>query len=149
MRTCTGCREVTAQAALVRLSFVSEGDHAGGRASPGAEALVTGRGPGRGAYVHARPACVEAAARGGLARSFRRAIPAQMVRGLVLTAPPSGGAAGRAQVPAGDPTAPPSGGAAGRAQVPAGDDMSPTVDNLAVPASPTAKSRLASWTEKL
>ena len=39
------------------------------------------------------------------------------------TAPPSGGAAGRARVPAGDGTAPPSGGAAGRARVPAGDDL--------------------------
>ena len=41
------------------------------------------------------------------------------------TAPPSGGAAGRARVPPVDGTAPPSGGAAGRARVPAVDGTAP------------------------
>jgi hypothetical protein len=44
---------------------------------------------------------------------------------LDQTAPPFGGAAGRAQVPAVDQTAPPFGGAAGRAQVPAACDGVP------------------------
>ncbi|TMQ10927.1 MAG: YlxR family protein [Deltaproteobacteria bacterium] len=61
MRTCTGCRQVAPQRALVRLVL------------DGARLVVDGDRcrPGRGAYVHPRPACVTAA---GLSRSFRRAI---------------------------------------------------------------------------
>ena len=69
LRTCTGCRAVEPQAVLARVHFA--GDQ-----------LVAGRGPGRGAYVHVRPACLEGAARGGLARSFRRAIPPMQLRAL-------------------------------------------------------------------
>ena len=76
MRTCIGCREVCPQASLVRVSF------AGTR-------LVPGHGPGRGAYVHARSSCVEAAARGGLARSFRRAIPAAAIRDIAIEMSPT------------------------------------------------------------
>jgi uncharacterized protein len=69
LRTCTGCRAVEPQSALARLTLV--GDQ-----------LVAGRGPGRGAYVHVRPSCLEGASRGGLARSFRRSISSSQVRGL-------------------------------------------------------------------
>jgi len=64
VRTCAGCRKTAAKAALVRI--VLRGD-----------ALVVDaqrRKPGRGAYVHARTACVEEALHGGLARSFRHRI---------------------------------------------------------------------------
>jgi hypothetical protein len=56
------------------------------------------------------------------------------IRALQLvdgTAPPFGGAAGGAQVPAGDGTAPPFGGAAGGAQVPAGDRTAPPFGGVA------------------
>ncbi|MGE0868292.1 MAG: YlxR family protein [Kofleriaceae bacterium] len=61
MRTCTGCRAVEPQSALVRLVF--DGPH-----------LVIDRRRrlfGRGAYVHSRVGCVTVA---GLAKSLRRAV---------------------------------------------------------------------------
>ena len=64
MRTCVGCRQVVPQSALVRV--VCED----GRAILD-EAR---RHVGRGAWVHATRACVNHATRGGLARSFKRAI---------------------------------------------------------------------------
>ena len=79
-RTCTGCRAVVPQAELVRLTLV--GDQL--VVDQGAR-----RGPGRGAYVHVRPSCLEGASRGGLARSFRRAISASQVRGLAAKLSPT------------------------------------------------------------
>jgi len=76
LRTCTGCRAVEPQAALVRVSW--SGDN-----------LVVGRGSGRGAYVHGRTSCLEGAVRGGLARSFRRAIPPAQLRGLAAKLSPT------------------------------------------------------------
>ncbi|MGE0545647.1 MAG: YlxR family protein [Kofleriaceae bacterium] len=61
MRTCTGCRAVEPQSALVRVAFDGPG-------------LVLDRErklPGRGAYVHSRVGCVTVA---GLAKSLRRAV---------------------------------------------------------------------------
>ncbi|MEO6776572.1 MAG: YlxR family protein [Kofleriaceae bacterium] len=78
LRTCIGCRAVEPQAALVRMAFV-----------PGHDELVVGHGPGRGAYVHSRASCLTGAARGGLARSFRRAIPAATLRGLAAKLSPT------------------------------------------------------------
>jgi len=69
LRTCTGCRAVEPQSALARVML--RGDQ-----------LVVGKGSGRGAYVHARPACLDGAARGGMARSFRRGISPMQLRGL-------------------------------------------------------------------
>lgn len=65
-RTCVGCRQIDAQAALWRAVV-----DAAGRLQ-----LQRGerRQPGRGAYVHKRAACLVAATRGGFARSFRRAV---------------------------------------------------------------------------
>ena len=63
VRTCVGCRERDAQRDLVRLVMV-----------PGGSAAVdrSGSRPGRGAYVHRRRPCVEAAlAHGALARALR------------------------------------------------------------------------------
>jgi len=63
VRTCVGCRERAAQRDLLRLVAVSNGSI---RVDP--ERSL----PGRGAYVHRRRACVEAAlARGAVARVLR------------------------------------------------------------------------------
>ena len=63
VRTCVGCRERAAKADLLRLVVAAGGSV---RPDPG------GSGPGRGAYVHRRRSCVEAAlSLGGLARGLR------------------------------------------------------------------------------
>jgi predicted RNA-binding protein YlxR (DUF448 family) len=83
MRTCTGCRIIAPQRELVRLVLRERSVAAGGARgrAPGGLHLVidpTPRLPGRGAYVHANPACVTVA---GLSRSFRRQIrPADVLR---------------------------------------------------------------------
>lgn len=64
LRTCVGCRRVVSQATLLRV-VLSDGT------------VVVDeerRRPGRGAWVHRERACVQNAARGGLQRSFRRAV---------------------------------------------------------------------------
>lgn len=61
VRTCVGCRATAPQRELVRVAVVE------GRAVVDLER----RQPGRGAWVHPRPACLAGAGRGGLARSFR------------------------------------------------------------------------------
>jgi predicted RNA-binding protein YlxR (DUF448 family) len=63
IRTCVGCQQRDEQKKLVR--WVAE---ASGRIKIDEAA----RQPGRGAYVHRSRACLEAAARGGFARSLRR-----------------------------------------------------------------------------
>jgi predicted RNA-binding protein YlxR (DUF448 family) len=70
MRTCTGCRAVAPQRELVRVAV------------DGARLVVDRerRLPGRGAYVHPRPACVTAP---GLAKSFRRAVTPQDLHRIV------------------------------------------------------------------
>ena len=63
LRTCVGCRQRDEKRVLVRLVAIP-GD--------GARVDRTGSAPGRGAYVHRDPACVEAAlAHGALARALR------------------------------------------------------------------------------
>lgn len=62
-RTCVGCRRVADQSELTRFVLV------GGVVHPD----PAGTAPGRGAWLHPRQECFEAAARrGGFARSFRR-----------------------------------------------------------------------------
>lgn len=51
-RTCVACREESGKPALTRLVRLPAGGVAVDR---------TGRAPGRGAYLHASPACIEAA----------------------------------------------------------------------------------------
>jgi uncharacterized protein len=66
VRTCVGCRERAAKADLLRLNVGTGGSV---RVDP------SGSGPGRGAYVHRRRSCVEAAlSRGVLARGLRTAL---------------------------------------------------------------------------
>ncbi|MGD0805966.1 MAG: YlxR family protein [Anaerolineales bacterium] len=55
-RMCIGCREALAKRALVRVA----------RTPDGVKIDPTGKAPGRGAYVHDRSACWEAALRGPL-----------------------------------------------------------------------------------
>lgn len=75
LRTCVGCRKVVypsllGQADLLRIAILD------GKAVVDARR----RQPGRGAWVHRTPTCVRNAARGGLARSFRRAVdPAELL----------------------------------------------------------------------
>lgn len=64
MRTCVGCRQVVPQAQLLRLAVVDERVVADPRR----------RAAGRGVYVHARPDCLRAAGKGGLARSLKRGV---------------------------------------------------------------------------
>lgn len=71
IRTCVGCRAAVPQAELVRIAVVD------GR-------LVADprrRAPGRGAYLHARTACVGGASK-GLARSLKRAVSRGEVEAL-------------------------------------------------------------------
>jgi predicted RNA-binding protein YlxR (DUF448 family) len=63
VRTCVGCRGRAPKADLLRLNVGAAGSI---RLDP------SGSGPGRGAYVHRRRSCVEAAlSRGALARGLR------------------------------------------------------------------------------
>jgi predicted RNA-binding protein YlxR (DUF448 family) len=62
-RTCVGCQKRDEQKNLVR--WVAE-------ESGRIKIDETERQPGRGAYVHRARGCVEAAVKGGFARSFRR-----------------------------------------------------------------------------
>jgi uncharacterized protein len=63
VRTCVGCRERAAKADLLRLIVGAGGS---------VRLDQSGSGPGRGAYVHRRRSCVEAAlSRGALARGLR------------------------------------------------------------------------------
>jgi predicted RNA-binding protein YlxR (DUF448 family) len=70
MRTCTGCRAIAPQRELVRVVV------------DGARLVVDRdrRRPGRGAYVHPRPACVTVP---GLARSLRRSVAREDVQRIV------------------------------------------------------------------
>ena len=87
IRTCVGCRAAVPQAELVRIATV-EGK---------AVADPRRRLPGRGAYVHARPACLVAAGKGGLARSFKRNVNKAELDGLTRAL---GVASGGASAPA-------------------------------------------------
>ena len=70
-RTCVGCRVTAPKGALVRVV----------RTPAGIVAVdAAGSAPGRGAYVHRRAVCVEAAVRrGGLARSLRAGLGPEIV----------------------------------------------------------------------
>ncbi|HEX6332291.1 MAG TPA: YlxR family protein [Actinomycetota bacterium] len=63
VRTCVGCRTAAPKRSLLRIARLPDG-----------RVIVdpTGKAPGRGAYVHRDPGCVDAAlARGGLWRMLR------------------------------------------------------------------------------
>jgi predicted RNA-binding protein YlxR (DUF448 family) len=66
VRTCVGCREEAGKRALIRLVRGPDG---------AVRADATGRAPGRGAYLHADAACLEAARR---RRALERALKAEV-----------------------------------------------------------------------
>ena len=69
-RTCVGCREVAGKQALIRLIRRHEG---------GAAIDATGRGAGRGAYLHAAAECLEKARkRRTLDRALRTTIQPEL-----------------------------------------------------------------------
>jgi uncharacterized protein len=70
VRTCVACRQTAGKRELVRVT----------RSRDGAVTVdVTGRAPGRGAYVHADLACVaEARRRRGLERALRGPVPPEV-----------------------------------------------------------------------
>jgi uncharacterized protein len=74
VRTCAGCRQEASQRRLIRLVRRPEG---------GAAVDSTGRAPGRGAYVHDDPGCVESARkRHALDRALRTQIQPELWREL-------------------------------------------------------------------
>ncbi len=75
VRTCVGCRARAVKSSLVRV-VAGEG---GLRPDP------SGSAPGRGAYLHATRACVEAASsRGALAKALRTGVSSDEVGRLML-----------------------------------------------------------------
>jgi predicted RNA-binding protein YlxR (DUF448 family) len=73
-RTCVGCVSTTNKRDLVRVVRTPEGR---------VEADPTGKRPGRGAYVHADPACwSRALTKGGLSRSLKVSISPDDVAAL-------------------------------------------------------------------
>ena len=77
VRTCVGCREAAGRRGLVRLVRGPDGAVRSDR---------TGRAPGRGAYLHPDPACLEQARRKhGLERALRAQVPAELWGELATT----------------------------------------------------------------
>jgi predicted RNA-binding protein YlxR (DUF448 family) len=78
VRMCVGCRRRGGKGSLVRVVRAADGSAVVDRG---------GTAPGRGAYVHADPACVEAAfARGALLRALRAGVGsdgAARLRGMI------------------------------------------------------------------
>ena len=128
IRTCVGCRTAVPQAELVRIAQVD------GRAV----ADPRRRMPGRGAYVHARPACVAAAGKGGLARSLRRNVTRAELDGLARDLRAAGGGADSG-TPGGSPQQPDiiSSGQAGADAVEIGSPSSTRTMSNPGPTSPT------------
>jgi predicted RNA-binding protein YlxR (DUF448 family) len=130
IRTCVGCRAAGPQAELVRIATVD------GRAVADPRRRL----PGRGAYVHARPACVAAAARGGLARTLRRNVTRTEVDGLARelgVGPRAGGGSARAEAGArpGDPGIIPSGESPAEAVEIGSPSSTPTMSNPRPPVT--------------
>jgi predicted RNA-binding protein YlxR (DUF448 family) len=60
-RTCVGCRETLAKRALIRVV----------RSPDGVQVDLTGKMPGRGAYLHDRVSCWESSLKGALSNALR------------------------------------------------------------------------------
>ncbi len=101
VRTCVGCREATAPADLVRLVVAPDGT---------VVPDLAGKLPGRGAWVHLRPACLSAAPRAlpramkgkvdasALEQRVRDAVQQALQAGLSLAAAGGGVVGGRSAV---------------------------------------------------
>lgn len=66
-RTCVGCREVQPKRSLIRIV----------RGTEGVEVDLSGKKPGRGAYLHDQLSCWEKALKGNLAKALRTEITAE------------------------------------------------------------------------
>lgn len=74
-RTCVGCRGRATKAELIRIVRGPTGE---------VELDLTGSAPGRGAYLHRRLECLEAAfARGSLGRALRTSVSAERAATLM------------------------------------------------------------------
>ena len=91
MRTCVGCRKVDAQAELLR----AVADQSGRLLF-----RLGHRQAGRGTYVHRRMRCIEAALKGGFARSLRRTVQVGDVAALYQLAAVDDGSQPGSQAPA-------------------------------------------------
>lgn len=75
-RTCVGCREVQPKRSLIRIV----------RGPNGVEVDLSGKKPGRGAYIHDQKSCWESALKGSLAKSLRVQLTAEEWEQLVAFA---------------------------------------------------------------
>lgn len=91
VRTCVGCRQTDSQATLLRA--VIDG---AGRLSFG----LGRRQAGRGTYVHRIARCIDAAVKGGFARSLRRTVQVGDVAALYQLAAVSDGSQPGSRAPA-------------------------------------------------
>ncbi len=66
-RTCVGCREVQPKRTLIRIV----------RGPNGVEVDLTGKKPGRGAYIHNQQSCWEYALKGSLAKALKVQLTAE------------------------------------------------------------------------
>jgi predicted RNA-binding protein YlxR (DUF448 family) len=66
-RTCVGCREVQPKRSLIRIV----------RGPDGVAVDLSGKKPGRGAYLHDQKSCWEAALKGSLAKSLKVQLTAE------------------------------------------------------------------------
>jgi len=71
-RTCVGCREVLPKRSLTRIV----------RGPDGVKVDLTGKAPGRGAYLHDKRSCWQLALRGALARALRTELTAEASEAL-------------------------------------------------------------------
>ncbi|KPK91097.1 MAG: hypothetical protein AMJ88_14665 [Anaerolineae bacterium SM23_ 63] len=71
-RTCVGCKEVLPKRSLIRIV----------RGSDGVQVDLTGKEPGRGAYLHDKRSCWQLALRGALARALRTELTAEASEAL-------------------------------------------------------------------
>lgn len=81
VRTCIGCRGRDEQRYLLRIARVPEAAASIEADTPSYLPDTAGTMPGRGAWVHPSEACVAALEKkNGLARAFKRAVPAAQVQ---------------------------------------------------------------------
>jgi uncharacterized protein len=74
-RTCIGCRQVLNKRSLIRLVRSPDGE---------VRIDLTGKMPGRGAYLHDQQSCWQAALKGSLARALRTELSPQAQETLAL-----------------------------------------------------------------
>lgn len=94
-RTCIGCQTVLPKKALIRVVRTAEG----------VKVDLTGKAPGRGAYIHGQRSCWEKALKGSLARALKTELndeDRQALQSFILTLPPETGSPLESQEVKGD-----------------------------------------------